>query len=72
MLHVLMNIRAMRASHDAEKMKECVWLKPKEVCQVAFVEWTDGGRLRHCKFLSMRDDKASEWNEKPDGPRAQE
>ncbi len=41
----------------AEKMKDCVWLKPKEVCQVAFVEWTDGGKLRHCKFLGMRDDK---------------
>ena len=41
----------------AEKMKECRWLKPKLVCQVAFVEWTDGAKLRHCTFIAMRDDK---------------
>ncbi len=40
-----------------EKMKECRWLKPKLVCQVAFVEWTDTGNLRHAKFIAMRDDK---------------
>ncbi len=42
----------------AKKMESCTWLKPKLVCQVAFVEWTDGGKLRHCRFLGMRDDKA--------------
>ncbi|HEX8311131.1 MAG TPA: non-homologous end-joining DNA ligase, partial [Chthoniobacteraceae bacterium] len=41
----------------AEKMKECLWLKPKLVCQVAFVEWTEGGKLRHCTFVAMRHDK---------------
>lgn len=41
----------------AEKMKECRWLKPKLVCQIAFVEWTDAGNLRHAKFLGPRDDK---------------
>ncbi len=40
-----------------EKMKECRWLKPKLVCEVAFVEWTDTGNLRHAKFVAMRDDK---------------
>ncbi len=40
-----------------EKMKECRWLKPKLVCQVGFVEWTDAGHLRHAKFIGMRDDK---------------
>lgn len=40
-----------------EKMKECRWVKPSLVCQVAFVEWTDGGKLRHCSFVAMRDDK---------------
>ena len=25
-------------------------------CQVAFVEWTDAGHLRHFTFLAMRDD----------------
>jgi len=41
----------------ADKMKECRWVKPALVCQVAFVEWTDGGKLRHCTFVGMRDDK---------------
>ncbi|MEA3207474.1 MAG: bifunctional non-ous end joining protein LigD [Chthoniobacter sp.] len=41
----------------AEKMKECRWVKPELVCQVEFVEWTDGGKLRHCTFIAMRDDK---------------
>ena len=41
----------------AEKMKECRWIKPKLVCQVAFVEWTDAGNLRHARFIALRDDK---------------
>ena len=40
------NLPEKRASRwgeslTAEKMKECRWVKPKLVCQVAFVEWTD-------------------------------
>lgn len=41
----------------AEKMEECRWVKPKLVCQIAFVEWTEGNRLRHCTYVGMRDDK---------------
>lgn len=41
----------------AAKMKECRWVKPTQVCQVAFVEWTDAGKLRHPSFVAMRDDK---------------
>jgi DNA ligase D-like protein (predicted ligase) len=40
-----------------EKMDQCRWIKPKLVCKVAFVEWTDSGHLRHCTFVGMRDDK---------------
>jgi bifunctional non-homologous end joining protein LigD len=36
----------------AEKMKECRWVKPKGVCQVSFVEWTDAGNLRHATVRS--------------------
>ncbi len=43
----------------AERMKECRWVKPELVCQVAFVEWTDGNKLRHCSFTAMRDDKTA-------------
>lgn len=46
-------------SLTAEKMKECRWVKPKLICQVAFVEWTNAGHLRHCKFIAMRDDKSA-------------
>jgi bifunctional non-homologous end joining protein LigD len=38
-------------------MKECYWVTPNLVCQVAFVERTDAGHLRHCTFVAMRDDK---------------
>jgi ATP-dependent DNA ligase len=44
-------------SLTVEKMKECRWMKPELVCQVAFVEWTDAGHLRHCAFIALRDDK---------------
>ena len=41
----------------AEKMKKCVWLRPEAVVQVEFLEWTEGNRLRHSKFVALRDDK---------------
>ena len=41
----------------AEAMKKCRWVKPRLVCRIAFVEWTDAGHLRHCTFVAMRDDK---------------
>ena len=44
-------------SLTAETMKKCVWLKPKVVAQIEFLEWTDADRLRHSKFVGLRDDK---------------
>jgi bifunctional non-homologous end joining protein LigD len=41
----------------AEKMKECVWLKPEAVARIEFLEWTDANHLRHTKFIALRDDK---------------
>jgi DNA ligase D-like protein (predicted ligase) len=41
----------------AEKMKECVWLKPEAVAEIAFLEWTGADHLRHTKFIGLRDDK---------------
>jgi bifunctional non-homologous end joining protein LigD len=41
----------------AEKMKECVWLKPEAVAEIAFLEWTGADHLRHTKFIRLRDDK---------------
>jgi bifunctional non-homologous end joining protein LigD len=40
----------------AEKMMDCVWLRPEAVAQVEFLEWTDANHLRHSKFVSLRDD----------------
>jgi bifunctional non-homologous end joining protein LigD len=41
----------------AEDIAKCVWVKPKVVVQVSFVEWTASGNLRHAKFAGLRDDK---------------
>ena len=41
----------------AEKMKECRWLKPVLVGQFEFVEWTPDGRLRHSRFMGLREDQ---------------
>lgn len=40
-----------------EKMKQCVWVRPEAVAQIEFLEWTDADRLRHSKFVGLRDDK---------------
>jgi len=44
-------------SLTAEKMKQCIWLRPQMVAQIEFVEWTEADRLRHSKFVRLRDDK---------------
>ena len=42
---------------DAEKMTKCVWVRPKLIAVVEFLEWTEGDRLRHSKFVALREDK---------------
>ena len=41
----------------AEGMKKCVWVQPKLVAQIEFLEWTENDHLRHSKFVGLRDDK---------------
>jgi DNA ligase D-like protein (predicted ligase) len=41
----------------AEKMKECVWVRPEMVAEIQFLEWTGADHLRHTKFVGLRDDK---------------
>jgi bifunctional non-homologous end joining protein LigD len=41
------------------KERAVTWVKPELVAQVAFTEWTSAGRLRHPRFLGLRDDKAA-------------
>jgi bifunctional non-homologous end joining protein LigD len=33
------------------------WLRPELVAQIGFAEWTRDGRLRHPRYLGLRDDK---------------
>jgi DNA ligase D-like protein (predicted ligase) len=46
---------------DAAAIRErgITWTEPELVAQVAFTEWTTAGRLRHPRFLGLRDDKAA-------------
>ena len=43
----------------AEDMKALRWLKPVQVAEVSFAEWTRDGSLRHAAFMALRDDKAA-------------
>jgi DNA ligase D-like protein (predicted ligase) len=41
----------------AEKMKSCIWVKPETVVRIDFAEWTGADKLRHTKYVALRDDK---------------
>jgi len=45
---------------DDVRERRVTWVEPKLVAQVGFSEWTRDGRLRHPRFLGLRDDKAPE------------
>jgi bifunctional non-homologous end joining protein LigD len=47
------------ANATSIRERDVTWVKPKLVAQVGFTEWTGGGRLRHPRFLGLRDDKAA-------------
>jgi ATP-dependent DNA ligase len=38
-------------------MTKAVWLRPEAVAQIEFLEWTEADRLRHSKFVGLREDK---------------
>jgi DNA ligase D-like protein (predicted ligase) len=44
-----------RSGHGltAEKMRDCIWLKPERRCELEFVERTESGRLRHAVFRRL-------------------
>ena len=33
------------------------WVRPALLCEVAFTEWTEDGRIRHPSFQGLREDK---------------
>jgi DNA ligase D-like protein (predicted ligase) len=58
-------LRALRradppfASVPREAARGATWVEPELVAQVSFTEWTRDGRLRHPRFLGLRDDKSA-------------
>jgi bifunctional non-homologous end joining protein LigD len=44
---------------DAPRLRDATWVEPRLVAQVGFTEWTRDGRLRHPRFLGLREDKAA-------------
>jgi DNA ligase D-like protein (predicted ligase) len=58
------NLPSARSGHwgegiSADDMKALRWVKPKQVAEISFVEWTRDGSLRHAAFVALRDDKAA-------------
>ena len=41
----------------ADEMRKCVWVQPRLVAQIEFLEWTGSDHLRHSKFAGLREDK---------------
>jgi DNA ligase D-like protein (predicted ligase) len=41
------------------KERDVTWVEPELVAQIGFTEWTGQGRLRHPRFLGLREDKAA-------------
>jgi bifunctional non-homologous end joining protein LigD len=48
------------AAADLIREKGITWVTPQLVAQVAFTEWTSAGRLRHPRYLGLREDKSAE------------
>jgi ATP-dependent DNA ligase len=49
-------------SQFADEVRErgATWVEPRLVAQIGFSEWTRDGRLRHPRFLGLREDKEAE------------
>jgi bifunctional non-homologous end joining protein LigD len=45
---------------DSIREPSITWVTPQLVAQVGFTEWTGAGRLRHPRYLGLREDKAAQ------------
>ncbi len=45
---------------DAIQEKDVQLLTPKIIAQIACTEWTESGKLRHPRYLRLREDKKAE------------
>jgi DNA ligase D-like protein (predicted ligase) len=56
-------LRALRRDDspfaDEIRERDVTWVEPELVAQVGFAEWTRDGRLRHPRFLGLREDKSA-------------
>ncbi|MDA0170493.1 non-homologous end-joining DNA ligase [Solirubrobacter taibaiensis] len=43
--------------YDAPRFRDVTWIEPSLVAQCGFAEWTNDGRLRHPRYLGLREDK---------------
>ena len=58
------NLPSGKTSHwgegvTTEEMETLRWVKPTQVVEVSFTEWTRDGNLRHAAFVGIRTDKAA-------------
>ena len=58
-LRALERTDAPFADPHSIKERHTTWVKPELVAQIGFTEWTRDGRLRHPRFLGLREDKAA-------------
>jgi len=49
--------RAETSGVPAGEWRSIHWVKPSLLCEVAFTEWTEDGRIRHPSFQGLREDK---------------
>lgn len=61
-LHKRLEGLGRRDSPFADRVRErgAHWVAPELVAQIGFTEWTRDGRLRHPRFLGLRDDKPAD------------
>lgn len=55
----LLDSRVRQTSPFGEEVRErdVTWVTPDLVAEIGFTEWTGDGRLRHPRYLGLRDDK---------------
>jgi DNA ligase D-like protein (predicted ligase) len=57
-LHRLERSTSPLADTKGIAVKGVHWVRPQLVAQVGFAEWTPDGKLRHPRYLGLRDDKS--------------